>query len=339
MYPFFKSHAFKRIVIFAVIIGIVYILRDMMNLILLTFIFTFLMNKLTQLTTKALRRVVPIRENAVAITFYLLLVAGITLVVVNYLPMVTRQITQLVEMLTGDKRVPQDNSAINFITSTFEKFQLNKYVDQGINILLANISGIGKAGVQVFMAFILSLFILLEKGRIIRFTSKFQTSKIGPMYNEIAYFCKKFIRSFGKVIEAQFAIATINCILSVIVLWVMGFPQLIALGIMIFVLGLIPVAGVIISLIPLTVIGYSLGGLMYIFYILLFVVVLHALETYFLNPKLMSAKTDLPIFYTFAVLIFAEHFIGIWGLIIGIPIFMFFLDVLEVTSHDEPVDS
>ncbi|NQD52538.1 AI-2E family transporter, partial [Bacillus altitudinis] len=34
-------------------------------------------------------------------------------------------------------------------------------------------------------------------------------------------------------------------------------------------------------------------------------------------------------------LIFSEHYIGIWGLIIGIPIFVFILDILEVTNKEE----
>jgi len=63
--------------------------------------------------------------------------------------------------------------------------------------------------------------------------------------------------------------------------------------------------------------------------------VLHAIEAYFLNPKLMSAKTDLPIFYTFMVILFSEHFLGVWGLIIGIPLFMFLLDILGVTSSED----
>lgn len=74
---------------------------------------------------------------------------------------------------------------------------------------------------------------------------------------------------------------------------------------------------------------------MYVLYIVLVIVIIHAIEAYFLNPKLMSAKTELPIFFTFIVLIFSEHYIGIWGLIIGIPIFVFILDILEVTNKEE----
>ena len=107
---------------------------------------------------------------------------------------------------------------------------------------------------------------------------------------------------------------------------------------MIFLLGLIPVAGVIISLFPLCMIAYNIGGIMYVVYILVIVTVIHALESYVLNPKFMSQKTNLPIFYTFMVLIFSEHFLGVWGLIIGIPIFIFLLDVLDVTSDEMEKD-
>jgi len=64
--------------------------------------------------------------------------------------------------------------------------------------------------------------------------------------------------------------------------------------------------------------------------------IIHAIEAYILNPKLMSSKTDLPVFYTFIVLIFSQQFFGVWGLIIGIPVFVFLLDVLDVTNK-EPI--
>jgi predicted PurR-regulated permease PerM len=110
----------------------------------------------------------------------------------------------------------------------------------------------------------------------------------------------------------------------------LGFPNLFGLAIMIFVLGLVPVAGVIISCVPLSIIAYSLGGVNYILLIVLLGVLLHALEAYILNPKIMSHKTKLPVFITFLVLIVSEHIFGAWGLIVGIPITIFLLDVLEV---------
>lgn len=108
---------------------------------------------------------------------------------------------------------------------------------------------------------------------------------------------------------------------------------------MIFMLSLIPVVGFVISLIPLCIIGYSIGGLEMTIYVLAMIAVLHFVEGYFLNPKLMSSKMNLPMFYTFIVLLFSEHYIGVWGLILGIPIFVFFLDILDITREKQvPLD-
>lgn len=103
-----------------------------------------------------------------------------------------------------------------------------------------------------------------------------------------------------------------------------------ALSMMIFFLSLIPVVGFLISLIPLSIIAYNFGGVEMVMIVLVAIMVLHFIEGYFLNPKLMSSKMNFPMFYTLIVLLFSKHYIGVWGLIVGIPIFMFLLDLLEV---------
>ena len=120
--------------------------------------------------------------------------------------------------------------------------------------------------------------------------------------------------------------------MTIICLIIMRMPQIIALGLMVFILSLIPVAGVIISLIPLSLVAYSVGGLRYVIYIFIVIMIIHAIEAYILNPKFMASKTELPIFYTFVVLLVGEHFLGTWGLIVGVPIFTFLLDILGVKS-------
>jgi predicted PurR-regulated permease PerM len=63
---------------------------------------------------------------------------------------------------------------------------------------------------------------------------------------------------------------------------------------------------------------------------MIMIALVHAFESYVLNPKLMSAKVELPIFFTFIILLVAEHLIGVWGLLIGIPLFIFLLEILDV---------
>lgn len=69
-------------------------------------------------------------------------------------------------------------------------------------------------------------------------------SKVSGICSELEFFWEKFISSFGKVIEVQILIATINGVLSTIGLWIIGFPHLLGFGMMVMLIGLIPVAGV-----------------------------------------------------------------------------------------------
>ncbi|EHH9773932.1 AI-2E family transporter [Listeria monocytogenes] len=331
---FLQNRSVRRVGVFILIAFVLYLLRSQMNIILLTFIFSYL---ITRLENFILRRI-SIYRQIIVLLLYVLIAAVIIFVFVKYIPVLADQINQLVKFgntfLTTDSNNDFINY-INYIVSLANQFDIMKYTEQGVSMILTYLTNVGTVLMNVFIALMLSLFFSLGKEHLVSFTNQFSTSKIGFIYEEVKFFGSKFVATFGKVIEAQFIIALVNAILTTIALWILGFPQLMTLSIMVFLLGLIPVAGVIISLVPLTIIGYSIGGVEYIFYILVVVIIIHALESYVLNPKLMSAKTNLPVFYTFIILIFGEHFFGIWGLIVGIPVVMFFLDVLGVTNQEE----
>jgi predicted PurR-regulated permease PerM len=323
-----NSSGFKRISIFVLIALVLYAMQSMINLILLTFIFTFLMDRLVQF----IERKIPLNRKLIVVTSYACIVGLLSYGLVMYLPMIAGEITALIKQLTAFYTSKHDNIFLNYVVKRIEEIQISSYLEQGFQFVLKYFTDISKITLQVLLALLMSLFFLLEKPRLIEFTKKFKTSKIAPFYAEIEFFAQKFVRTFGKVIEAQLIIAVVNCTLTTISLWLLDFPQLGGLSIMIFILGLIPVAGVIISLIPLVIIAYSIGGMMKVLYVGIAIMIIHGVEAYILNPNLMSSKTNLPVFYTFIVLIFSEHFFGIWGLIIGIPVFVFLLDVLEVTE-------
>lgn len=324
-----KSSGFKRISIFLLLALVLYGLKDMINLILFTFIFTFLMDRLVIF----LNRKLPLNRKILVVASYSTIVGLLSYGLVKYLPMIIGEITALIRQITAFYTKEHDNIILNYLVSRLEEIQISSYLERGFTFLITYFTDISTFGLQILIALLMSLFFLLEKPRLIEFTKKFKTSKVASIYAEIEFFSLKFVGTFGKVIEAQIIIAVVNCILTTIALWIFGFPQLGGLSIMILFLGLIPVAGVIISLIPLVIIGYSIGGIMTVLYVFIAIMIIHAIEAYILNPNLMSSKTNLPVFYTFLVLIFSEHFFGVWGLIIGIPVFVFILDVLEVTDH------
>ncbi|MDL5144128.1 AI-2E family transporter [Bacillus atrophaeus] len=331
---FFQHPGVRRFLVFVVLAGVLYLFKSMINLILLTFIFTFLMNRLENVVRHFLNRFFRVSQRGIITLLYIALAVGLTVGGFVFYPVVAAQIEQLIKQIKYIAYHPNSIPFFDEVSNVFGDINISSYVKEAFNVLYTYLADISTFGLQIVMALILSMFFLFEKKRLSEFMEKFKTSKLAVFYNEFAFFGGKFARTFGKVLEAQFIIALVNCILTFIALWIMHFPQLFGLSIMVFFLGLIPVAGVVISLVPLSIIAYSTGGGMYVLYIVLVIMAIHAIETYFLNPKLMSAKTELPIFFTFTVLIFSEHFLGIWGLIIGIPIFVFLLDILDVTNKD-----
>ena len=108
---------------------------------------------------------------------------------------------------------------------SLQEMDLAHYINQSLDFLVKRISDIGKWSLNFFIAVILSFFFLMEKEKVRRFISNMKRSKAGWFFRELESFGGKFLQSFGKVIEVQFMIATVNCILSTLLLWLMGFPH------------------------------------------------------------------------------------------------------------------
>lgn len=326
-----QNKSFQRVLTFVLLVGILYLLRSEINLILLTFIFAFIVNRLEGVVL----RWVKVPRKLIVIILYILVALGIYAGITHLLPVLIKQVSELVDIGVKLYKHPPQNGFMTWLMDTTKNSHIQSYLRRGADFIMDSLKSFGALGMSFFLALILSFFFSLEKERVIKFTAQFQTSKLSFLYNNLTYFGRKFVSTFGVVLEAQLLIAFINTLITSFALYLMHFPQLLSLIIMVFLFGLIPVAGVIISCIPLTVIAYSIGGVEDVIYLLITIVIVHCIETYFLNPKLMSSKTSLPIFYTFIVLILSESYFGVWGLIVGIPAFVFMLDILDVRSEEQ----
>ncbi|MMZ48290.1 hypothetical protein D1872_99560 [compost metagenome] len=321
----------RRIAVLAIIVLLLFMLRSMMNIMLLTLLLTILIGSIYNGVNKLVKRFVNVPSMVVLLLVYGLLILIMVWGVYRMVPLIIVQVKQVYLMIQQAYMYPDRNQWNETIIEFMDTLNVQRLFEPGLSAVMK----VSQLGTQLLVSIILSLFFLMEKSYITRFTATFVDSKLGWFFKEVGHFGRMFLGTFGKVLEAQLLISLINCILTTTALWIMGFPNLLGLALIIFLLGLVPVAGVFISLIPLGLIAFSVGGINYVIYLVILIVVIHAIEAYFLNPKLMSSKTNLPIFFTFVVLIFSEHLIGVWGLIVGIPLFVFFLDLIGVQRKQE----
>lgn len=365
---FFESVFAKRLLVFLFFSIFLFIIKDMINIVLLTFILAFLMYRVQLLINKILPRKFTIRAAIMYVVLYILLAAAIVFglyFAIHKIIIETQSLKDIILSFLGIDINAINSGDVSKLTlnDILPKLGLPQYVadlvanldlsqyDIGTNIskvfslTLGYIKVIYEFALQFFLAFLLSLFFLLERKRIMAFGQLFEKSRISGFYRELNAFFKKFINTFGVVIENQVLVSAINTVLSIIGLYILGFTNLVALGAMIFLLGLIPVAGVIISFIPLSIItlatvpekGFlilSIHGFPRLIAVTIMILFIHSIESYIISPKLLSDKVRIPIFFVFCILLFSEHFFGIWGLIVGIPIFVFIIDLLGVDPKD-----
>ncbi|KZL94009.1 AI-2E family transporter [Clostridium magnum] len=306
---------------------IIYLMRDLFNLVLFTFLFSYIIYNLQKFIVNKTH----IHKAIITIFLYFIIIGLIGFFIYKYIPEIIKE-TQIIFKEISKITLP-DRWAI-YVNSLTEQIDIAKSYDKFMNTILSIGKNVVQGSLNVFISLMLSMFFVLDKEKIVRFVHKFKTSKISCVYNHFEYFGTNFLNSFGKVIQAQFLIALVNSLLSVIFLWIMNFPQLMGLGFMIFILSFIPVAGTVVSLIPLSLIAFNIGGLIKVVSVIIMIALIHCLESYILNPKLMSDKTSLPIFFIFIILIVGKHFMGVWGLLLGIPLFIFILDILNVKISD-----
>ncbi|HLL52932.1 MAG TPA: AI-2E family transporter, partial [Myxococcaceae bacterium] len=129
---------------------------------------------------------------------------------------------------------------------------------------------------------------------------------------------KRIEQSLAGVVRGQVTICVVNGVLTFVGLVIFGVKFAFLLATVATVFSLIPIFGTILSSIPIVLIGLSQSwktGLA----MLLWIVGIHALEAYFLNPKIMGSAARIhPVVVVFA-LIAGEHTFGLVGALFAVP--------------------
>lgn len=326
----FTEDFIKKLFAIFLLVVLFYSIKSMITLVLLTFVFSFLFYKGVNFTYKGIHRILPIKRKAIIILIYVLMFLGIAYLFYNYVPALINQLHFIRKQVMHFNPNDYNDILDNRILAPLEQIDLNGYLNQSGAILVRWLIKIQQFSFDIFFAFVLSLLFMIEQDELVRFVRKIENSKVAFIYNYYKYLGKKFLNSFGKIMEVQAILSIVNAVFASIAFAFIGFDNILGLGFMMFMLGLIPIAGLLIALIPLLIIAFNIGGVTKVIYVLVILGILHLLEGYILKPKLMSMSVNLPVFFVFVVLIFSEHFMGVWGLIIGIPLFVFLLDILKI---------
>jgi len=176
--------------------------------------------------------------------------------------------------------------------------------------------------VQLALSLLLSFFITLDVPRLRRGMRRLKKSRIRDFYEEIAPGLYNFGKLIGRAFQAQGVIALFNTILTFIAISMLGIKNEVFLCTIVFVCSFIPILGVVLSSVPISIVAIVQrdGSIFLALYAIGAILVIHFIETSVLNPKILGDMLHLHPVAVLAVLAIGEHFFGVWGLLLGVPV-------------------
>ena len=198
---------------------------------------------------------------------------------------------------------------------------------------LGDLVGFTRAVVSSVLTFVFMVFFVLMLGAYTSVDSKairtWVKTLVPPEHApDVKLLVERIDRSLAGVVRGQVTICLINGMLTFVGLMILGVKFAFLLATVATLLSLIPIFGSIISSVPIVAIALSQSwktGLA----ALAWIIGIHALEAYFLNPKIMGSAARIhPIVVAFA-LIAGERTFGLVGALFAVPVAAFAVGVFE----------
>ncbi len=191
--------------------------------------------------------------------------------------------------------------------------------------------------VYLFMSMIFSYLFLLSLPAFQGGVRALENSRLREAYLEVGPSIARFGRLMGRAFEAQTLIAVVNTVLTALGLVLLGIPHVGGLSAIVFVCSFIPVAGVVISTAPVVLVALAMdgGGLGKAAGAVGMVAVVHFVEAYILNPRIYGHHMKMNPLAVLLALVLAEHLMGVWGLIIAVPLMTYVWKHLILDQAEE----
>ncbi|WNG45115.1 AI-2E family transporter [Archangium minus] len=180
------------------------------------------------------------------------------------------------------------------------------------NIITSVVAGV----FMMFFILMVAAFFSIDAHAIVRYFTSLVPVEYG---NDAQLLLERIDRSLSGVVRGQVTICVVNGALTLLGLLLFGVKFAFLLATVATVFSLIPIFGTILSSVPIVLIALA-DGFQKGFAILLWIIGIHALEAYFLNPKIMGSAARIhPVIVAFS-LIAGEKMFGLVGALFAVPV-------------------
>jgi predicted PurR-regulated permease PerM len=176
------------------------------------------------------------------------------------------------------------------------------------------------------LLFMLTAFISMDAPRIVRFTES-----LVPMSwrGDLRRLLHGMDVGLAGVVRGQVTIMLVNGVLTLLGLILLEIPFAFALSALATLLYVVPIFGTIISSLPIVLLALTSGGTSRGLLALGWILIIHALEAYVLNPKIMGTATRIHPVLIVLALVIGERSFGLVGALLAVPVASIFVAVFR----------
>lgn len=313
------------------------ILKPFLIGILIAYILFIPCRKIESILKKSRLKLVSKRARGIAvITTYLIFVLVVIIAINCILPIIIDSVVDLVSnipsyydiLINKYHELPEDS----FFKSDMIKEKMNEFtninIKQVLNINGDKIVGYLKSIVDafsgifdVFVAIVVSIYILLQRTSMVRALRRFARAVFSKnTYEAIDKYFTKANEVFFTFLTSQLLDALIVGILTSVAMLILKVKYAPLLGFLIGLFNLIPYVGAIVAVVIAILITLITGGFGKALVMAIVVIILQQIDANIINPKIIgsSLKTS-PLLVLFSITIGGAYF-GILGMFLGVPV-------------------
>jgi predicted PurR-regulated permease PerM len=203
-------------------------------------------------------------------------------------------------------------------------------------------SAVGRVGsslIAVLTILVMTFMMLIEGPRAVRFFQELVPKQRRPHAKKLGRDMYRVIRGF---INGQVTLAALAAIVILPILFIMGVSYPIALVVVVFICGLIPMVGHTIGAVIVSTVALFTSPLAALI-VLAYYILYQQIENYLIQPKIQSNSTDMSPLLVFISVVVGISFGGLFGGLFAIPVAgcirILVLDFLENRGYIHHTDS
>ncbi|MBS6507999.1 MAG: AI-2E family transporter [Paraclostridium bifermentans] len=293
-------------------------------------------NKLNQLKPKSKRAIGLLVTYIVAfillalfIQFVLPQLVESMLGLVNDIPTYLTNLSDLLTKYTKDLNIDKEylDIAVTKLTDFINYFisvaaGLLPVVGQALGIVASSIW-------NIVLGVIISIYLLIDKEKFCALGRKVVCAVFNEKHSKrILQLVDRSNDTFGKFLSGKIIDSAIIGVLTFVVLTIFKMPYVLLISVIIGITNIIPFFGPFFGAIPATIIILFVSPIKALWFILI-IIVIQQLDGNIIGPKILGDSIGISAFWILFSLLVAGKFLGLVGMIIGVPLFAIIYSIIK----------